>query len=64
MKATFTRMKEERRENESAHDLLYKMTRYHQLENPETSFERSFAVVCEAEPELHVEYLNSNGRYT
>ena len=59
IQAVFTKMKADRNE-QSAHDLLLKMTRLMEGETG-LSFKQSFDRVCLLEPELHREYLNSNG---
>ena len=59
LKATFSQIKEK---DASAHDKLLEMIRIMEGETGEP-FKRCFERVCIMEPELHNEYLNSNGEF-
>ena len=50
-------------DTKSAHDKLLAMTQQVMLESGSDDFAVNFSRVCRAEPELHQEYLNSNGSY-
>lgn len=58
----FTRDKEDEDMDgdETASQKLFTLSKKHQAEHNEKSFEVSFTRVCEANPKLHKEYLDSN----
>lgn len=61
LRMSFTAIKAD--DTKSPSEKLYAMTREAMLENGSDDFSACFARVCEAEPELHREYLDSNGKY-